>query len=126
MKYPALVKTWYSDRISLSAKLGSVSGKLERELDESKLKELFEAQISRELSGFTPLRSIEDEKEGSEENEKRKAMFLECRSKWRKALIASIEKELLEIKNSKGTLLYFCTAITLLSLLHLTAGLHYF
>ena len=104
IRYPALVDSWYSDRSNLDAKLKSVPGKLERELDESKLKELFEEQISRELSGFTPIVSVENEREGSQENEKTKALFLECRSKWREALIESIEKELLEVKNSKGTL----------------------
>ena len=104
IKYPSLVESWYSDRISWDVKLNSVPGKLERELDEVKLQELFEEQISRELSGFTPIVSVENEKEDGEENERRKKMFLDCRSEWRKALIASIEKELFEIKNSKGKL----------------------
>lgn len=104
IRYPTLVDSWYSDRTSLDAKLNSIPGKLERELDESKLKELFEEQISRELSGFTPIVSVEDEREGGQENEKAKALFLECRREWGKALIESIEKELLEIKNTKGTL----------------------
>ena len=104
IRYPTLVDSWYSDRTSLDAKLNSIPGKLERELDESKLKELFEEQISRELSGFTPIVSVEDQREGGEENEKAKALFLECRREWRKALIESIKKELLELKNTKGTL----------------------
>ena len=103
IKYPTLVKSWYSDRVNLDEKLQSVPGKLERELDELRLKELFEQQILQELSGFTPIKSVEDDKGDSEMNQRRKEMFLECRSKWRKALIESIEKELFEIKNSKGT-----------------------
>lgn len=103
IRYPSLVESWYSSRISWDVKLNSVAGKLERELEELKLKELFDEQISRELSGFTPILSVEDNQEDSKENDKRKQMFLDYRSKWRKALIENIEKELFEIKNSKGT-----------------------
>lgn len=104
IKYPTLVKLWYSDRVNLiDEKLQSVPGKLERELDQLRLKELFEQQIVQELSGFTPIKSVEDDKGDSEMNQRRKEVFLECHSKWRKALIEGIEKELFEIKNSKGT-----------------------
>jgi len=102
VKYPALVKSWYLERDNVHQELNTVPGYLVNELDEAKLKELFEEQISKELSGFTPILSIESEKDLSGENEKSKALFLECRDKWRKALIESIEKELIEIKNSKG------------------------
>ena len=105
VKYPALVKSWYLERDNVHQELNTVPGYLVNELDEAKLKELFEEQISKELSGFTPILSIESEKDLSGENEKSKALFLECRDKWRKALIESIEKELIEIKNSKGTVL---------------------
>lgn len=105
VKYPALVKSWYLERGNVHPELNSVPGCLVNELDEAKLKELFEQQISKELSGFTPILSIESEKDISGENEKSKALFLECRDTWRKALIESIEKELIEIKNSKGTVL---------------------
>lgn len=45
---------------------------------------------------------VENERDVSGENEKSKVVFLECRSKWRKVLIVSIEKEMFEIKNFKG------------------------
>ncbi|XP_068730519.1 DNA-directed RNA polymerase, mitochondrial-like [Montipora capricornis] len=105
-RYPSLVKSWYSDRNNLEAELKSDPGNLENKLDESKLKEFFEEQISREVSGLTPILSVENERDASGENEKSKAVFLACRSKWRKALILSIEKEMLEIKNSKGKSVY--------------------
>lgn len=116
VKYPALMKSWYLERGNVHPELNSVPGHLVNELDETKLKKLFEEQISKELSGFTPILSIESEKDISGENKKSKALFLECRDKWREALIESIEKELIEIKNSKGTvlLLLFILVISLL------------
>ncbi len=102
ISYPSLLKSWYTDRDNLDIKLKSVPGKLENELEESRLQELFEEQISRELSGFTPIMSIEDDNEENKENEKLKEMFLECRSKWKEALIESFEKDMFKTKNSQG------------------------
>ena len=121
VKYPALVKSWYLERDNVHPELNTVPGYLVNELDEAKLKELFEEQISKELSGFTPILSIESEKDISGENEKSKALFLECRDKWRKALIESIEKELIEIKNSKGTVLLLLFIMVVLLLLQVRA-----
>ena len=102
ISYPSLLKSWYADRHNLDIKLKSVPGKLEKELEESRLQELFEEQISRELSGFTPILSIEDDKEENKENEKLKEMFLDCRSKWKEALIKSFENDMFKTKNSQG------------------------
>ena len=102
ISYPSLLKSWYSDRENLDVKLKSVPGKLEREFDESRLLELFEEQISRELSGFTPILSIEESKEEDKDNTRVKEMFLECRSKWKEALVKSFEKDLFKTKNAQG------------------------
>lgn len=102
IRYPSLLKLWYSDRDNLDIKLKSVPGKLERELDESRLQELFEEQISRELSGFTPIMSIEDNKEQNTENQRLKEMFLDCRSKWKEALIKTFDNEMYKTRYSRG------------------------
>ncbi|PFX31945.1 DNA-directed RNA polymerase, mitochondrial [Stylophora pistillata] len=102
IRYPSLLKSWYSDRENLDIKLKSVPGKLERELDESRLQELFEEQISRELSGFTPIMSIEDNEEQNKENQKLKEMFLACRSKWKEALIRTFENEMYKTRYTRG------------------------
>lgn len=104
IKYPSLLKSWYTDRDNLDIELKSVPGKLEKELDEPRLQELFEEQITRELSGFTPVLSIEDDKERNMENDKLKEMFLECRSKWKEALIESFSNNLFKTKNKQGKL----------------------
>lgn len=112
IRYPSLLKLWYSDRDNLDIKLKSVPGKLERELDESRLQELFEEQISRELSGFTPIMSIEDNKEQNTENQRLKEMFLDCRSKWKEALIKTFDNEMYKTRYSRGvrilTSIQFC------------------
>lgn len=102
ISYPSLLKEWYTNRENVDIKLKSVRGKLEREFDESRLLELFEEQISRELSGFTPIQSIEDSKEEDTENKQLKEMFLECRSKWKEALIKSFETDMFKTKNAQG------------------------
>lgn len=102
ISYPSLLKSWYSNRENTDIKLKSVPGKLEREFDESRLLELFEEQISRELSGFTPILSIEESKEEDTENTRVKEMFLECRSKWKEALIKSFEKDMFKTKSAQG------------------------
>lgn len=101
ISYPSLLKSWYTNRENIDIKLRSVPGKLEREFDETRLLELFEEQISRELSGFTPILSIEDNKEEDTENKKLKEMFLECRTKWKEALIKSFE-DMFKTKNVQG------------------------
>lgn len=101
ISYPSLLKSWYTNRENIDIKLRSVPGKLEREFDETRLLELFEEQISRELSGFTPILSIEDNKEEDTENKKLKEMFLECRTKWKEALIKSFE-DMFKTKNAQG------------------------
>lgn len=103
INYPSLVQSWYSDRNNSDIKLKSAPGRLERELNETRLHELFEEQISRELSGFTSILSIEDNNEDNKENEKLKEMFLECRNKWKEALVESFEKEMFKTQNTKGT-----------------------
>lgn len=102
ISYPSLLKEWYANRENVDIKLKSVPGKLEREFDESILLERFEEQISRELSGFTPILSIEVSKEEDTENKRLKEMFLECRSKWKEALIKSFEKDMFKTKNAQG------------------------
>ena len=102
ISYPSLLKSWYSNRENTDIKLKSVPGKLERKFDESRLLELFEEQIARELSGFTPILSIEESKEEDTENTRVKEMFLECRSKWKDALIKSFEKDMFKTKNTQG------------------------
>lgn len=102
ISYPSLLKSWYSNRENTDIKLKSVPGKLEREFDESRLLELFEEQIARELSGFTPILSIEESKEEDTENTRVKELFLECRSKWKEALIKSFEKDMFKTKNTQG------------------------
>ena len=100
--HPSLVASLYSDRYS-NMKLGSMPGEIEEELNENMLQNLLEEQISRELSGIAMVKSVEEENLGNlEDHQKRKEMFLECRSMWRKALIKSIEQELIETKNPKG------------------------
>lgn len=109
INYPSLVQSWYSDRNNSDIKLKSAPGRLERELNETRLHELFEEQISRELSGFTSILSIEDNNEDNKENEKLKEMFLECRNKWKEALVESFEKEMFKTQNTKGTVYTECT-----------------
>ena len=107
ISYPTLLESWYSNRDHLDIKLKSVPGKLERELGESRQQELFEEQISRELSGFTPIMSIEDNKEQNKENQKLKEMFMNCRSKWKEALVKSFESEMYKTRYSKGAKLLY-------------------
>ena len=124
ISYPSLLKEWYANRKNTDIKLKSVPGKLEREFDESRLLELFEEQISRELSGFTPILSIEVSKKEDTENNRLKEMFLECRSKWKEALIKSFEKDMFKTKNAQGKCNILYSLLCNIIILYLSCQLH--